>query len=220
MRNRHNLPQRAVRNATRKRFIYRWMRGKLRLFLTAQPTDYELLQLVAQGNMRAYRELVGRYLVMGVKIAERMLGNRQDAEDVMQEVCVKMWRESPKWKPQAKFSTWLYRVIINACIDRRRRFAPVTTDAFDEILDDRPLAEEVLIKRQRAQSVKIALQLLPDRQRAAITLNYYEEMSNQEAAEAMGIALGAYQQLLFRARQSLKAHLVEDLSDEAARTGS
>lgn len=188
--------------------------------MTAQPTDYELLQLVAQGNMRAYRELVGRYLVMGVKIAERMLGNRQDAEDVMQEVCVKMWRESPKWKPQAKFSTWLYRVIINACIDRRRRFAPVTTDAFDEILDDRPLAEEVLIKRQRAQSVKIALQLLPDRQRAAITLNYYEEMSNQEAAEAMGIALGAYQQLLFRARQSLKAHLVEDLSDEAARTGS
>jgi RNA polymerase sigma-70 factor (ECF subfamily) len=157
---------------------------------------------------------------MGVKVAERMLGNRQDAEDVMQEACLKIWKESPRWKPQAKFSTWLYRVVLNACLDRKRRVLPVMTDVVDDILDDHPIAEEMMIATQRLAAVKRALQDLPDRQRAAIVLNYYEDLNNQDAADVLGISLGAYQQLLFRAKQSLKDRLGEERKDETTRTGS
>ncbi len=168
--------------------------------------------------MCAYRELVNRHLIKGVKVAERMLGNRQDAEDVMQETCLKIWREAPRWKPQAKFSTWLYRVVLNACLDRKRQVFPAMTDELDEVIDEQPMAEDVMIEKQRSERVKSALQQLPDRQRAAVVLNYYEEMSNQDAADSMGVALGAYQQLLFRAKQKLRDYLVED--EDEAKTGS
>ncbi|MDR3448951.1 MAG: RNA polymerase sigma factor [Alphaproteobacteria bacterium] len=172
-------------------------------------SDYELLQRVAQGDMRAYRKLVDRHLTRGVKVAERMLGNRQDAEDVMQEVCLKIWKEAPRWQPRAKFTTWLYRVILNACLDRKRRAAPLMSEELDEIPDTQPMAEERLIDFQRSEAVKQGLLQLPDRQRAAIILSYYEEMSNQGASDSMGVALGAFQQLLFRAKQNLKIYLGE-----------
>ena len=184
-------------------------------------SDHELLQRTAQGDMRAYRELVGRHLNRSVKIAERMLGNRQDAEDVVQETCLKIWKEAPRWKPKAKFSTWLYRVLLNACLDRKRKVVPIMTDELEELMDGQPIAEEMMIGRQRSEGVRYALSQLPDRQRAAIVLNYYEEMSNQDAADAMGIGLGAFQQLLFRAKQNVRAFLVEEEEhDNVARTGS
>ncbi len=183
-----------------------------------QAPDHELMQRTSQGDLHAYRVLVGRHLARGVKVAERMLGNRQDAEDVMQETCLKVWKESGRWRPEAKFSTWLYRVIFNACLDRKRRFVPQTTDEFDGIADETRGAEETIIQSQRWAQVKGALQKIPDRQRAAIVLNFYEEMSNQDAADCMGLGLGAYQQLLFRAKQNLKNYLVGEQDD--ARTGS
>jgi RNA polymerase sigma-70 factor (ECF subfamily) len=187
--------------------------------LLVDQTDYELLQKSAQGDMRAYCALVKRHLVRGVKVAERILGNRQDAEDVMQEACLKIWKESSRWKPQAKFSTWLYRVVINACLDKKRRVIHMMTDELGDILDDHPLAEELMIEQQQSRIIQAALQKLPGRQRAAVILNYYEGLGNQEAADSMGVALGAYQQLLVRAKQNLRDFLVGE-KDEAAKTGS
>ncbi|MDD3371744.1 MAG: sigma-70 family RNA polymerase sigma factor [Alphaproteobacteria bacterium] len=184
-----------------------------------QTPDHELMRRTACGDLCAYRELVDKHLNRGVKVAERMLGNRQDAEDVMQETCLKIWKEAPRWRPEAKFTTWLYRVLLNACLDRKRRAAPVMTDNLEGIFDTQPLAEDILIWKERSDQVKCALQLLPERQRAALVLNYYEEQSNQDAADAMGIALGAYQQLLFRARQKMKDYLLGE-SYETAKTGS
>ncbi len=183
-------------------------------------SDDELLRRTARKDMRAYGELIERHLNRGVRVAERMLGNRQDAEDVMQEACLKIWAQAPRWKPQAKFSTWLYRVVLNACFDRKRRYAPDTTDEMDNILDMQPIVEDRMIEEQRSARVKTALQRLPDRQRAAVVLNYYEEMSNQEAAASMEIGLGAYQQLLFRAKRKLKELLVEEGRNDRAKTGS
>ncbi|MFA5040089.1 MAG: RNA polymerase sigma factor [Bdellovibrionales bacterium] len=188
--------------------------------MVEQSSDYELLQRTARGDTRAYRELIGRHLVRGVKVAERMLGNRQDAEDVMQETCLKIWKEASRWKPQAKFSTWLYRVVLNACIDRKRLVVPAMTNEMDDILDPKPVAEDEMIERQRSASVRQALQRLPDRQRAAVVLSYYEEMSNQDSADLMDIGLGAFQQLLFRAKQNLKENLVEEEEHDNAKTGS
>ncbi|MDD3030381.1 MAG: sigma-70 family RNA polymerase sigma factor [Alphaproteobacteria bacterium] len=177
-----------------------------------------MLQQTAQGDMGAYRTLVDRYLVWGVRVAERMLGNRQDAEDVMQETCLKIWDEAGRWTPRAKFTTWLYRVLLNACIDRKRRFVPEKADLCENLIDGAPIAEDILVDRQRSDAVRDALQRLPDRQRAAVVLNYYEEKSNRDAAELMDIETGAYQQLLFRARQNLRNFLMEGRDE--VRTGS
>lgn len=171
--------------------------------------DYELVTRVGQGDRVAYRELVGRHLNRCIKIADRMLGNRQDAEDVMQEVCLKIWKEASRWKPRAKFSTWLYRVLLNACIDHKRKRVIFADDALEDIPSADPSFDERLMLEQSSLLVRQSLQRLPDRQRAAVILSYYEDMSNQEAADAMGLALGAYQQLLFRAKQNLRNDLLE-----------
>ena len=85
------------------------------------------MQRIARQDAAAYRMLVARHLNFCVRFAERMLGSRADAEDVVQEVCLRIWNDAGKWKPEAKFTTWLYRVMTNACIDhkRKRRLLPL-----------------------------------------------------------------------------------------------
>lgn len=167
--------------------------------------DHHLMAEVAQGNLRAYRQLVDGHINKAMRIAERMLGNRQDAEDVMQDVCLKIWREAPRWEPRAKFSTWLYRVVMNRCIDfQRGHRKTVTGDVLLDIPDDRPSLDQAIAHQQKAATVRDALQKLSDRQRQAIILTYYEDMGNQDAADSIGVSLGALQQLLYRARQNLK----------------
>ena len=170
---------------------------------------------IGQKDTVAYRELVGKHLSKGVRVAQRMLGNRsrQDAEDIMQEVCLKIWNEAPRWKPTAKFSTWLYRVLLNACIDHTRKVIPLTGMDMEAIIDHTPTHDERLMKENRSLQVEVALQKLPERQRAAVVLSYYEGVSNQEAADALGVALGAFQQLLFRAKHNLKEELQEYLRE-------
>ena len=169
--------------------------------------DHDLIMRIAQKDIDAYRLLIGRHLNKALKFAERMLGNRQDAEDIIQDTCLKIWNEAERWQPRAKFSTWLYRVIFNACMDYKRKVVPLILEESDSIADDNPSADDMLIVEERAIRVRKALQLLPERQRAALILSYYEEVSNQDAADTLEIPLGAFQQLLFRARHHLKEEL-------------
>jgi RNA polymerase sigma-70 factor (ECF subfamily) len=90
----------------------------------ATDTDHELMRRIARKDKAAYRELVGKYLNFCVRFAERMTGNRADAEEIAQDVCLKVWNEAERWQPQAKFSTWLYRVMTNRCIDYKRKVVP------------------------------------------------------------------------------------------------
>jgi RNA polymerase sigma-70 factor, ECF subfamily len=177
-------------------------------------SDHFLIVQIARKNQLAYRQLMRKYMDSCVRVAERMLGNRQDAEDITQIVCLKIWHEAEGWQPQAKFSTWLYRVVLNACIDHKRRRVPVANFDLDLIEDQKPSAEKTLIDRERASHVRRAIGDLGDRQRAAIVLSYYEQISNKEAADVMGLPLGAFEQLLYRARQSLKQDLKEYLQEE------
>lgn len=184
--------------------------------------DHELMLRIARKDIDAFRDLLVRHLDRCVKVAERMLGNRQDAEDVMQEVCLKIWKEASRWKPQAKFSTWLYRVLLNACLDHKRKTVAYVQEELEFIPDKSPSTDERMIEEQSSQHVQNALQRLPDRQRAAVILSYYEDLSNQEAAETMGVGLGAFQQLLFRAKQNLRNELIDDVTGRdsyAARAG-
>ena len=171
--------------------------------------DHELMTHIARRDKDAYQILVNKYLDTCVRFAERMLGNRQDAEDIAQETCLKIWKDPTSWKQQSRFSTWLYRVMFNACIDHKRKDIPFANVELEELQDHAQVVDELLIERQKAAYMQQLLQQLPDRQRAALVLCYYEDINNQQAADALGINIGALQQLLFRARQNLKILLMK-----------
>lgn len=180
--------------------------------LGAAPADEALMTKVGYGDADAFAVLSERHLGRTLALAHRMLGTRGDAEDVAQEAFLRVWTQAPRWRPEgARFTTWLYRVTVNLCLDRRRR--PVNTDLGDvpEPADHRVDTEAEIGRRESADLVARALADLPERQRAAIALCYDAELGNIEAADVLGISIGALESLLVRGRRALR----ERLSDVA-----
>lgn len=176
--------------------------------------DEELVQRVGVGDKRAAAELVRRHLPKMVGLARRMLGNHAEAEDVAQDVFLRVWKHANAWRPgQAKFETWMHRVAMNLCLDRLRRSGRQGGEISPEMPDKRASATRALDDRQRRERVRDALQRLPERQRAALVLCYYQERSNIEAAEILGVSVDALESLLSRARRSLKSALSAERAD-------
>ncbi len=173
--------------------------------------DHALMAGVARGDARAFRRLVERHVGWSVGYAERMVGARADAEDLVQTAFLRVWQGAAKWAPAAKFSTWFYRVLHNLCMDHfRARGEPM--DEVDEALPDgAPTGEERYAAAQRADRVRAALAALPARQRAAIVLCYYQEVSQVDAAATLGVSEGALESLLSRARAALKKSMQGEL---------
>lgn len=168
-----------------------------------------LVARVADGNSIAYEQLVLRHADRFLALAERLLGERMEAEDAVQEAFAKLWSRAGSFNPDtARFTTWFYRVVANACYDRlrRRRHTRPLSDGWDEA-DDRPGADEQIVEGQRARQIRSALDLLPERQKAAVLLCYFEEISNIEAAQVMEISVKALESLLVRARKALRDRL-------------
>lgn len=164
----------------------------------------------AQGDQEAFRTLIQRHLPRAYAIAGRMLDTRADVEDAVQESFTKLWINAPRWKPgRAAFATWMYRIIANTCLDAARRRRPETgaETAMEALPDGSPNAEGQTIQDRQAKHVREAVQALPAQQRLAVTLCYFEEFTNPEAAEFMGLRLKALEGLLVRARKSLRQSL-------------
>jgi RNA polymerase sigma-70 factor, ECF subfamily len=177
--------------------------------------DADLVRSAGAGDAQAASALVRKHLPRMVGLARRMLSDASEAEDVAQEVFLRVWREAPRWKPgAAKFETWMHRVALNLCYDRlRRRREKTDPDAGLYVADGAPLASEAWLAQQRAQRVNAALAQLPERQRAAIALVHYQEMSNIAAAEMLEISVEALESLLSRGRRALKAALTDVAQD-------
>lgn len=172
--------------------------------------DEALLSRVAAGDPAAVRALVGRKLPRLMSLAQRMLGDAAEAEDVAQEAFVRVWRQAPKWRPgRAKFDTWLHRVALNLCYDRLRRRREIPTDAPPEQADPGPSPDRGLEAEGTARRVSAALAALPDRQREAIVLCHYQDLGNIEAAAVMGVSVEALESLLGRGRRALRAALAD-----------
>ncbi len=170
--------------------------------------DEALIQAVARGDPAAAPALVARKLPRLLSLAGRLLGDPAEAEDVAQEVFIKIWRQAPHWRPgAARFDTWMHRVALNLCYDRLRRRREAPTAEPPEQSDPDPTAEEGLQTQDTARRVRAALAALPLRQREAIVLQHYQELTNTEAAKAMHISVEALESLLSRARRALREAL-------------
>ena len=173
--------------------------------------DDTLMQRVAARDGAAFRILVETYATRPHRIAWRMLGDGAEAEDVTQEALLKLWNVAPAWRGDGPgVSAWLTRVATNLCLDRLRRRARLSDDEVPERADEAPLADAVIEAEDERSRVVNALDQLPERQRAAIVLTYYEELSNAIAAETLEMNIKAFESLLLRARKALKTMLVSN----------
>jgi RNA polymerase sigma-70 factor (ECF subfamily) len=176
--------------------------------LKSRETDEDLLARVARNDGAAVREIVGRKLPRIVALAVRVLGDRMEAEDIAQETFVRLWRQASRWETgRARFDTWLYGVALNLCRDRLRRRREIYAAEPPDMVDPAPLPDHALDDRDKARTIESALAMLPERQREAIVLQYYEELSNIDAAAIMGISVEALESLLARGRRNLRAFL-------------
>ncbi len=193
--------------------------------LLKQETDSDeaLVRRAGLGDKAAAAQLVERHTRMIYASSYRMLGSAAAAEDAVQETFLRLWRHAGKWKPQgAKFETWLYRIAMNYCLDQLRktkREAP--EEAAPERADSGDRQDQKIFAAERRFAIDEALEKLPERQKLAITLCHYQEMSNIEAAEIMDVSVEALESLLARGRRALRTslapmreHLMGKMDDE------
>jgi RNA polymerase sigma-70 factor (ECF subfamily) len=197
-------------------------------------SDIDLMLAVQRGDDEAFSELVGRHRNAVVNLAYRYLSNRADAEDLAQEVFLKVYRARARYKPQAKFTTWLYRIAANTCLNevRNRKNRPThraaglhdaggDESAAARVADDSRPAPEVAVETEelRAQ-VRAAVDDLPERQRLAILLNKFHGLGYEELAETMEMTVPGIKSLLVRARENVRRRIEPYLVRGTERKGT
>lgn len=169
-----------------------------------QQTDEDLMVLIKAYNHDAFSTLVTRHSNRFYALAYRTLFNQSDAEDIVQESFLKLWRTPGLWKDKknSKFTTWFYRLIVNACYDLNKKKSSQETSYISQ--DHDQITADENVSHEQFSAVEKALKNLPERQRMALNLCFYEELSNGEAAAVMGIKLKALQSLIMRGKTALK----------------
>lgn len=171
-------------------------------------SDEILAARIAEGSEGAFQVLMTRHVNMHLAFAERLMGNRVEAEDIVQDAFAKLWLNADKFDAdKSKFTTWFYRVVMNRCLDVKRKKKPVALPENFEKADDKANVERDFEKSQQGKVIQKALEEIPERQRAAIVLCYFEELSNKEAAEVLGLNIKALESLLTRGRKNLEGLL-------------
>jgi len=183
--------------------------------------DIRLMGLASAGDMAAFEQLVERHQRLVVGTVGRMLGTNSDAEDIAQQVFVRVWKNVKRYEPRAKFTTWLLKITRNLVFNelRRRSRHPAVPLQSETDEEERPLKDEnaispdtTLLQHELQQAVDAAIAQLPETQRMAVILRRYEELSYEEIAEALDQSVSAVKSLLFRARTELRESLKRYLS--------
>ncbi len=170
--------------------------------------DDALMMRVASRDGAAFRTLIEAYRDRPYRIAWRMLGDATEAEDIAQEALLRLWNHAGEWREGGPgVAAWLARVATNLCLDRLRRRRFTGDEEIPEQADESPLADVTMDEDTMRTKTMTAIQSLPERQRAAIVLTYYEEQSNTASAETLEMNVKAFESLLLRARQALRAAL-------------
>ncbi len=183
--------------------------------LMADRDDVELMRLAGAGDEHAFEELVERHQHLVIGTVAKMLGGAEGAEDIAQQVFVRVWQSAPRYRPDAKFTTWLLTIVRNLVFNetrRRRRgfFQPFENDdgSVPDIRDGSARdAAALLEERELREAVDAAIAGLPEAQRLAIILRRFEHMPYEEIAGVLKISLPAVKSLLFRGREDLRERL-------------
>ena len=170
--------------------------------------DTELMTRLAKGDMSALGDIARKHQDKVLSLSYRVLGDWHRAEDVAQETFLRVYRAANHYKPKARFTTWLYRIVINLCFDEQRKRAKAAAPLEDA--DPAVLAKSDCNAAQRkevVESVKTAVNELPERQRIAVILHRYDGLSHAEIAEVTGWTTSAVESLLVRAYANLREKL-------------
>lgn len=180
--------------------------------------EASLMVAVSEGNENAFQRLLHMHVDSINRFARRMIISSHEADDITQETMLRLWQQAGKFDPQrSKLTTWLHSITRNLCIDHLRRGARLTS--LDD--SDNPIAaistsdaqtpspEMDLESLDTKHRVQLALFALPERQRSALILSYYQQLSNLAVAEILDTSLSATESLLARARRNLKIRLEE-----------
>ena len=180
-------------------------------------SDEALADQVIKGNLAAFEELVSRYQKPVFKVAYRMVGQKEEAEDLAQEVFIHVYQKMGHFNPAKNFKPWLYRVAVNTCISRLRRKQKVVFLSFDDALTGsvefetiRYLSPDQNIELQELQQeVQQAILKMPENYRAMIILRYQLDLNNSEIAEVLGITKENVEVRMHRAHKYLRRILLE-----------
>ena len=170
-------------------------------------TDGGLLEAAAGGSHAAFAEIAHRHYQPVYRLVWRMTNGAADAEDMAQEAFVKLWKNPSQVREGAALKGWLMRVAANAVIDRSRRPSSSALDEAPEFTDPQARPDAPLDRAQAARLVDARIAQLPERQRLALSLVYFEELTNIEAAAVLEVSVDALESLLARARRGLKDSL-------------
>jgi RNA polymerase sigma-70 factor (ECF subfamily) len=167
--------------------------------------DQAVMSAVATGDDRAFARLAAEETPRLLRFARSLLAGTAEAEEVVQEALLRLWRQAGSWQPNGRVSTWLHQVTYRLCIDVIRRRQPsVAIDADSDIEDETPRPDAGLLRADDVQAVRAALAGLPERQRTALVLFHFQEMAQADAAAVMGVGERAFESLLARGRRGLR----------------
>lgn len=174
-------------------------------------SDEELLELMRGGDEQAFRQLVTRHVYRAQRLALRLVGEGAAAEDVVQDVFLQIWIKRESWRrTDAKFTSWLFKVVYNRCMDARRKRRDIGLEDVDEPSDEQVDAVTRIYRGQVLRRLRDAMSRLPGSQYVALFLSYHEGYSAKDTAATMGISVQAVESLLKRGRQNLRDQLKRD----------
>jgi RNA polymerase sigma-70 factor (ECF subfamily) len=176
--------------------------------------EIEWMRRIREGDMEAFRLLVETHQSRIVGTISKMLGSDVEAEDLAQQVFIRVWRSAPRYKPTAKFTTWLFRITRNLVFNemrRKRHFVDHIDDLAEPVERKERAPDQVLLEEELQTAIQDAISKLPDAQRLAIVLRRYEELPYEEIAKVMGTTVPAVKSILFRARAELRERLAKYL---------
>jgi RNA polymerase sigma-70 factor, ECF subfamily len=185
----------------------------------AASSNEELMAWTAKGDGDAFELLVHRHQAFVLNLIYRYVGDRTRAKDLAQEVFLRIWRAAGSYEPKAKFTTWIYRITVNLCLNdlksaNKKKLSFLrgaigeSQTLNEEITDVSPSAEDVLLAEERSRQISKALQGLPENQRMALILKRYDNLSYEEIAKILECSVSAVESLLVRAKRNLQGKMI------------
>lgn len=177
--------------------------------VSRRDADHELVRACQRGEKEAFDRLVERYQRDVYRLCYRYVNDHEDANDLAQDAFLKAWRGVARFRGESAFSTWLYRIAVNTCLNHRAQRRPPGSELPEALADPRRRVDASVESADEARRVREAVARLPEKQRATLILKVYQELTHEEVAEILGATVGTVKSNLFHALANLRRLLAE-----------